>query len=150
MARAAAPIRASLLGVPTKEIAPARGAASSGQTRAGALPRGARYYTPRELDVKPGIMTRTEPEYPEAAARRFLSGKVVLRLFIDESGAVERALALRADPPGYFEQSAERAFGAARFTPGMKDGRAVKVQLTLEVSFESAPPLLVRGRRVVK
>ncbi len=97
------------------------------------------YYLTRELDVRPGILTRVEPEYPEAAARRFLSGRVVLRLYIEEDGRVSRVAVLGAEPSGYFEDSASRAFSAARFTPGMKGGRAVRVQMTLEVSFESPP-----------
>lgn len=100
-----------------------------------------RYYTTRELDVRPWIMERVEPEYPETAYRRFLSGKVVVQLDLDESGRVERAVAVRADPGGHFEQAAEKAFLAARFTPGMKGGRPVKVRMQLEVSFESARPL---------
>lgn len=105
-----------------------------------------KYYRTRELDVPPGIMTRVEPQYPEAAARRLLSGKVVLRLFLAESGQVERAEVVKADPPGYFEGAAERAFLAARFSPGMKDGRPVKVQMVLEVAFDSpsAPDTLRR------
>jgi protein TonB len=98
---------------------------------------GQRYYRTRDLDVRPGIMTRVDPVYPDAAARRFLTGKVVIRLFIDEAGAVERVVTVKAEPPGYFEQSAERAFRAARFTPGMKNGRPVKVQMLLEVRFDS-------------
>ncbi|MGQ0512373.1 MAG: energy transducer TonB [Betaproteobacteria bacterium] len=96
------------------------------------------YFLTRELDVRPGIMTRTEPGYPEAAARRFLSGRVVVRLYIAESGTVDRVEILNAEPPGYFEDSAERAFLAARFSPGMKNGRPVKAQMTLEVNFDSA------------
>lgn len=98
---------------------------------------GRRYYPVRELDVRPGIKTHTEPEYPESAVQGALSGKVVIRLYIDESGTVERITVLRADPPGIFERSAERAFAQARFTPGMKDGRPVPVQMTLEVEFET-------------
>lgn len=84
-------------------------------------------------------MTRVEPQYPESALRRFLAGKVVIRLFIDESGHVERVVTLRADPPGYFETSVEKAFRVARFSPGIKGGRPVKVQVTLEVDFEHPP-----------
>jgi TonB family protein len=108
-------------------------------SREGAALREVHYYLTRELDVIPGIMTRVEPQYPESALRRFLAGKVVIRLFIDESGKVERVVTLRADPPGYFEPSAEEAFRAARFSPGMKGGRPVKVQVTLEVNFEHPP-----------
>jgi TonB family protein len=103
-------------------------------------PASPRYYPTRELDVRPGIKTRIEPEYPDAAARRSLSGKVVIRLYIDEKGKVERVETLRADPAGYFERSAEGAFRAARFTPAMKGGRPVKAQMTIEVHFDSPPP----------
>lgn len=98
------------------------------------------YYTSRELDVRPGILVRVEPVYPEAAARRFLSGRVLARLLIDDTGRVEKVEIVSAEPPGYFEAAAERAFLAARFTPGMKGGRAVRVQLLLEIAFDSAPP----------
>ena len=98
-----------------------------------------RYFQTRELDVRPGILVHVRPEYPEAAARRFLSGRVVARLLIDESGAVERVAIVSAEPPGYFEESATKAFMAARFSPGMKDGRAVRVQMLLEVTFDSPP-----------
>ena len=98
------------------------------------------YYAVRELDVRPGITRHVEPAYPEAAARRNLSGKVVIRLYIDSKGRVERVQTLRARPPGYFEQSVEHAFREARFTPGMKDGHAVKTKMTIEVSFDSPQP----------
>ena len=97
---------------------------------------GLHYYRTRELDVVPGIMTQAEPAYPERAARRFLAGKVILRLFIDEYGKVERVVTVRADPPGYFEQPAEDAFRGARFSAGMKGGKPVRTQITLEVNFE--------------
>ena len=102
--------------------------------------RSLRYYTPKELDVRPGITMRVEPEYPEAASRRFLSGKVVVQLFLDETGMVERVVTVRAEPRGYFEDAAEKAFRAVRFTPGIKNGRPVKVRMRLEVNFDSAPP----------
>jgi TonB family protein len=100
------------------------------------------HYKTSELDVQPGILVRVEPDYPEAAARRFLSGRVVARLLIDETGAVERVVIVGSEPPGYFEDSATRAFMAARFTPGMKGGRAVRVQLLLEITFDAPPPKL--------
>lgn len=91
-----------------------------------------RYYRTRELDVVPGIKTRTDPEFPDMAR---VSGRVLIRLFIDERGTVEHVAILRADPPGVFEASARRAFLAARFTPGMKAGVPVKAQLTLQVDY---------------
>lgn len=121
------------------EPQPATGEAPYGlsERRAFAPLPALRYYRTPDLDVRPGILVRVEPEYPEAAARRFLSGRVVALVLIDEAGAVERVEILDADPPGYFEEAARRAFLAARFTPGMKQGRPVRVQMTLELNFES-------------
>ena len=95
------------------------------------------YYRTRDLDVRPGILTRVEPAYPDTALARGLSGKVVLRLYIDEKGAVERVETLSATPAGYFEASAESAFRAARFTPGRKANQAVKTLMDIEVTFEA-------------
>jgi protein TonB len=125
---------------PGAEAPPAGAAGPASTEPPPVLPRPTSYYSTRELDVRPGIMTRVEPEYPEAAARRFLSGSVRLQLYIEADGRVSRVEILRADPPGYFEESAMRAFGAARFSPGMKDGRPVAAQMTLEVSFDAPPP----------
>lgn len=143
----AAPIRAVLApeasgSVPPTAEAPAQRAAVSPAASGEAPPRSLlsqpHYFLPRELDVRPGIMTRTEPEYPEAAARRFLSGRVVVRLYIGEDGEVEKVDVVTAEPPGYFEDATARAFLASRFSPGLKNGRPVKVQMTLEVTFDSA------------
>lgn len=145
-----APLRAMLVAPPVPPVEEPAVAAAGNPQGATAderqlLPQ-PRYHLTRELDVRPGIMTRVDPEYPQAAARRFLSGRVVIRLDIDETGKVERVRTVKATPPGYFEQSAERAFRDARFTPGMKDGRAVKVRMVLEIDFDNPPPVeLARG-----
>lgn len=151
--RFAAPIRAVLVSEPAAPAPAAAETVASSATGVSAatgesaatgdtaprslLPR-PHYFLTRELDVRPGIMTRTEPEYPEAAARRFLSGRVVVRLYIGADGEVEKVDVVAAEPPGYFEDATVRAFLAARFSPGMKHGRPVKVQMTLEVNFDSA------------
>ena len=62
---------------------------------------------------------------------------MVVRLFISESGKVEKALILHAEPPGYFEGAVQQAFRAARFTPAMKHGRPVKAQVVLEVRYDA-------------
>lgn len=91
-----------------------------------------RYYRTSELDVVPGIMTRVNPDYPELV---HVGGSVTIRLFIDERGTVEHVAVLRAEPRGYFEASARRAFMAARFSPAMKNGVPVKAQITLQVDY---------------
>jgi len=96
------------------------------------------YYKTAELDVKPGIMVHVEPRYPLRAEHDGVAGRVIAQLFLREDGTVEQVSIVRAEPAGYFEYAVEQAFGAARFTPGMKGGQAVRVQMALEVSFGEA------------
>jgi protein TonB len=42
---------------------------------------------------------------------------------------------VKAEPPGRFENSALKAFTAARFTPGLRKGKAVPVLLRIEVTY---------------
>jgi len=85
------------------------------------------------LDPGPRPLDNIEPEYPESA--HLQEGKVVLRLLIGETGAVDDVAVVRAEPKGLFEDAALEAFRVARFSPGMVLGRPVKSQITVEVEF---------------
>jgi protein TonB len=95
------------------------------------------YLPAEQLDERPQIRSHVEPAFPLDANAPF--GRVVLRLLIAETGAVDKALVVRADPPGPFEVAAVEAFSPARFSPGRKSGVAVKSALTLELRFGEAP-----------
>ena len=97
----------------------------------------ATYLPAEQLDERPQIRSHVEPAFPLDANAP--AGRVVLRLLIGESGAVDKALVVQADPPGPFEVAAVEAFTPARFSPGRKDGVAVKSTLTLELRFGETP-----------
>lgn len=93
------------------------------------------YYWPVErLDVRPQIKTHVMPEYP-ADLPAGVRGRVVLELRISADGALDRVSVARAEPRGRFEQATLKAFSAARFTPGMRKGKAVPSLLRIEVTF---------------
>lgn len=94
------------------------------------------YFRAGDLDVRPQIRDRVMPVYPETAGN--LAGKVIVNVFISASGTVDEVAVVQSGPPGIFDESAISAFGAARFTPGMKGQRAVKSLLVLEVNYDSA------------
>ncbi|HEX9182865.1 MAG TPA: energy transducer TonB [Burkholderiales bacterium] len=122
-----APVRA------TRENADARHAAP-------ALPgviAAADYLPAEQLDERPQIRSHVAPAFPPEADAP--AGRVVLRLLIGETGVVDKALVVRADPPGPFAAAAVEAFAPARFSPGRKDGVAVRSALTLELRFGEAP-----------
>ena len=123
-------------------MSPERAPADPAQTGAGntaaraaapARVQGPVYHLPGELDPPPRPLQDIEPVYPPEAG--FQPGTVVLRLFIDETGTVDRVDVLQATPSGVFENAARTAFAAARFSPGLLAGIAVKCQLTIEVEF---------------
>ncbi len=82
----------------------------------------------------PGVLYRVEPEYSEEARKAKFQGTVVIALVVDEKGnprdmRVVRPLGLGLD------QKAIEAVEKWRFRPGMKDGKPVPVQATIEVNF---------------
>jgi protein TonB len=97
------------------------------------------YYKSSELQVRPSITTNERPESPVSALGSGVTGTVILRLFVDADGHVERVQTVSSEPQGYFEEAAEKAFQAAAFTPGYRDGRPVPVQIVIEVLFEEQP-----------
>ena len=105
---------------------------------ASGVPRAPRYFRAHELDRRPQILSHVEPHFPALAL--VPTGRVVLRLYLDEQGSVETVAAESADRTGAFEAAAREAFAGARFLPGIKDGVPVKAMVRLEVLFGSPHP----------
>lgn len=102
---------------------------------AGTVHAAAAYYWPAaRLDVRPQIKTHVMPQYP-ADLPAGVRGRVVLELFISHEGTLDRVRVARAEPRGRFEQAAVKAFSGARFTPGMRKGKAVPSLVRIEVTF---------------
>lgn len=96
-----------------------------------------RYYRVNELDIKPQIRVSVDPEFP-LTVNPGTRGTVVLLLFLDQEGQVEAVKSIRSTPPGIFDEAAIQAFRQARYTPGIREGKPVNVQLAIEVEFESS------------
>ena len=93
-----------------------------------------RTFSPKEVNVKARILSRPEPQYTEEARKNQVSGTVVLRAVFSSSGQVTNIRAVSSLPYGL----TERAIAAARqirFTPAMKDGRAVSQYIQIEYNF---------------
>jgi len=95
------------------------------------------FYPARQLDVLPRPLGDVALRYPEEAADRDVSGRVVLLLLIDDLGMVVEASVISADPPGVFEDAALESFRDILFAPAQRHGRAVKSRLPVEVTFDA-------------
>lgn len=96
------------------------------------------YYNARDLDVQPRALQVIRPDYPGAADRQKLSGKVRLRLKLEADGRVTDVDVVSATPPGLFEESAIKAFRDARFSPAQKNGHPVRALVVIEVVYDWA------------
>jgi len=82
----------------------------------------------------PSFVRRVLPTYPMAARRFNREGKVVLRLTIDERGALNQVEIV--EDPGYgFADAAIEALKKSSFSPARRDGRPVTSKAILPVRF---------------
>src|SRR6266545_3364744 len=86
-------------------------------------------------EVKAPVLTnRVEPGYPEAARKARMEGVVILEAIITASGSVEDVKVLKSVNP-LLDASAVRAVQQWRYRPATLNGRAVRVYLTVTVTF---------------
>ncbi len=87
-------------------------------------------------DVEPPRrLTAPLPDYPNAAWAAGVTGDVLVRAVIDETGRVADVEVLRGQPYGMTEAAVE-AIRQWTFAPARRDGRPVAVYHNLSVSFE--------------
>jgi TonB family protein len=73
--------------------------------------------------------------YPAEAKENGISGKVMVKFVIDESGSVTDVNVMKGIGSGCDEEAARVIQNMPDWTPGVKDGSAVKVSYVLPISF---------------
>jgi len=97
------------------------------------------YYRTDELTRPPRPTSEPRLDVPKSVARS-VSGKVVLKLWINELGRVESVEVESSNVPETVSATAAAAFGKLRFVPGEIDGRRVRTLMTIEVAYGKRPP----------
>ena len=86
------------------------------------------------VEVLPKLSKQELPEYPEEAKKGKITGKVFVKIFIDEVGKPKKAVIIKSD--NYiFNNSTINAAMKSRFTPAMQDGKPVAVWIVLPYRF---------------
>lgn len=86
------------------------------------------------LDQRPKPKEQIKPVYPRALAKANLIGQVTIEMIIGLEGKVEEANVTSSNNP-WFERPALDAIMQWRFTPGLKDGKPVRVRAMQLVEF---------------
>jgi outer membrane biosynthesis protein TonB len=87
------------------------------------------YHLITALDRPPAPLTRPDACYPYGA-----TGEVAYELLIDEAGTVNQVTVLAVKPVGLFTAAAAELCSALKFSPAIKDGRAVRSRVRFVVS----------------
>jgi protein TonB len=75
--------------------------------------------------------------FPPIALRSGIEGRVILELFVDRNGQVQRILILREDPKDRgFGEAAVKVFTGRRGTPAYANGEPVSARYRYPVSFK--------------
>ena len=82
---------------------------------------------------KPGIVYLAMPNYSNDAKKNRASGKVEVKILIDEKGNVKKAKAISGNP--LLRTEAEKAALKSKFEPYQLSGKSVKVRGTIIYFF---------------
>jgi len=89
-------------------------------------------------DVKPPrLIHSVDPEFTKEARKAKFSGVVEVYLVVDEDGNPTHVRVVRSAGMG-LDEEAVKAVSQYRFKPATKDGKPVKVEVYIEVSFQMA------------
>jgi TonB family protein len=91
-------------------------------------------YGGKEVDQQAQILDKPKPFYTDSARTSLTSGTVVLRAVLASSGQVTNIRVISGLPNGLTEQAIAAA-KRLKFTPAMKDGKAVSQEIQLEYNF---------------
>ncbi len=132
------PARTEALPDPSAEDRPAAAAQPASERRAegiGLLPLPAPvYYTPDQLSKGPQPLVAADLDAPDIRPI-VASGKIVLKLWINQFGAVADVVVEKSDLPAIFARTAVEAFRGMRFTPGELNGQPVGTVMRIEVTY---------------
>jgi hypothetical protein len=94
------------------------------------------YFPASEVDIRAAPDTAIDLETDEVRALPpEVIGKIVLKLWIDRSGNVEKAVPEASDMSSTITDQAVSAFSHARYRPAIRHGQAVKTVSVIEINY---------------
>jgi protein TonB len=89
------------------------------------------------VDTMPSFIEAYRPPYPEAARLSGIEGKVFVKVLVDERGHAIKAMIAKRQPADcqLFDTAALSAATLSRYSPGVVNGRPVKVWCLIPINF---------------
>jgi TonB family protein len=93
-----------------------------------------RIYTGKEVDKKPVVKSKPQPDYTREAQGHGTGGKVVLRCIFAADGKVTNIHVVVGLPDGLTQEAIDAA-SRIKFKPALKDGKPVSMWIELQYNF---------------
>jgi periplasmic protein TonB len=90
-------------------------------------------FKPNEVDKLPVEIFAPKPRYPDFELQAGITGRVVMKVLVDEEGAVRRVERLSGNKP--FVDAAKETLYRWRFKPALVGGKPVRVWVEIPVNF---------------
>jgi len=90
---------------------------------------------PKGPSRPPRVLDWTDPPYPEQARQQGVEGTVVLQLTVGADGLPGNVRVSRSSGHAALDKAAIAHVRRARFSPALKDGKAVPMAITFRVKF---------------
>jgi len=87
------------------------------------------------VEIKPQVLQKVEPPYPDIARKAGIEGKVYVKVLVDTLGNVTTVQVLKSSNP-IFEQPAIEAAKKWKFKPGYQRDRPVRVWVAIPFIFK--------------
>jgi TonB family protein len=87
------------------------------------------------LQDGPEARKRVNPVYPSLLKAAGIEGEAILKVMIDETGKVAKTEALKYTHPAFVDAATE-AVKQWEFSPSIKDGQAIKAEVTIPFKFK--------------
>ena len=106
------------------------------------LPNGPAAQVPRKDETPVAVNPDVPVDYPPALYQQGIEGRVLLRLYVDSTGALAKDSTKVAESSGYpaFDSAAVAAVPRMRFAPGRRDGVAVGMSFAQPIVFKHPQP----------
>lgn len=88
------------------------------------------------VEKLPQIVRAVTPVFPEIARRAGIEGTVWVKTLVDKTGKPIKAVVIRGDATGIFEEEAIKAAMGYQFTPAYMNAGPIKVWVVLRFKFQ--------------
>ena len=89
-----------------------------------------------KVEIYPEMIFEQKPDYPRLAQKAGITGTVWVSALVGENGSVQSAVVRRSSGTESLDQAAVDAARKCRYSPGIQNGRPVKVWVTYRVDFQ--------------